>query len=308
MYYPYLRGKQFELIAIREMLKERTLKQCVVPIIEPIKASSTLKSSLQIFCDEDHGLAVIQNPQATAYESFTDDDEVTSLKQQSFFIPAVIGTTGDAINSLAKYANPQSMILLPSNVHPALDWQSSLWQQAIKVIAPDNRSLRRQARNGEVVVLEDVFEKKSRNADYAGQEDQFFSDTHVFYRQDGYTGFSDYSVIGSEYIDKGFAPRAVAIHVVYFRENEELWIRHFVSTTNDDINDVTGKFAEALNALMEWYHSDGFDHNRNDSSALTEFERMYELKQYSGLGVVKKLSIKHHLEIMGRYLTERAEQ
>lgn len=307
MYYPYLRGKQFELIALREMLKERTLKACVVPIIEPIKASSTLKISLQNFSDESHDVAVIQNPQATVYDPFADDEEVTTLKQRAFFIPAVIGTTEQVISTLTKYVNPKYMIILPSNAHPVLDWQGSLWNQAIKVIAPENRSLRRQARHGEVAVLEDAFDKESRNVDYADKEAQFFSDTHLFYKQDGYTGFSDYSVIGSEYIDKGFAPRAVAIHIVYFRENEELWIRHFVSTTNDDINDVNGKFAEALEALMEWYHSPKFDHDRNDSRALKEFEQMYEHKQYSGLGVVKKLSIKHHLEIMGRYLTERAD-
>lgn len=306
MYYPYLRGKQFELIALREMLNEHTLKSRVVPIIEPIKASSTLKSLLRSFNDENHDLAVIQNPQVAAYKPFVDDKEVISLKKESSFIPAVIGTTEQAISTLSEYDNPKSMIILPSNAHPALNWQSLVWKRAIKVIAPDNRSLRRHA-NGEVAVLEDAFDKESRNADYADRGEQFFSDTHIYYKQDGYTGFSDYSVIGSEYVDKGFAPRAVAIHIVYFRKDEELWIRHFVSKTNDDINDVPGKFAEALEALMEWYHSPDFDLERNDSRALKEFETMSKLKQYSGLGVVKKLSIKHHLEIMGRYLAERAD-
>ena len=44
MYFPYLRGKQFELIALREtteILAEHSLK--ISPLIEPVKNSSTLK-------------------------------------------------------------------------------------------------------------------------------------------------------------------------------------------------------------------------------------------------------------------------
>lgn len=302
MYYPYLRGKQYELIALREMLKEGTLPKCVVPIIEPVKASSTLKISLRIFNDESHDLAVIQNSKVVSYEPFIKNEEVESLKKRPFFIPAVIGEADRDISILAKYANTKSMIILPSAAHPALNGQSPLWNQAIKVIASDNRAMHRQVRSGDEVVLEDPFEKKLRNADYADKEDHFFSNTHIFYKQDGYAGFSNYSIIGSEFNSNGFTPKAVVIHIVYFRANEELWIRHFVSKTQDDSVDVAGKFAEALEALMEWYHSSGFDHDRNDSQALKEFEQMYKDKHYEGLGVVKKLSIKHHLEIMGRYL------
>lgn len=41
MYYPILRGRQNELLAIRELLSADKLEK-VVPIIEPVKASSTL--------------------------------------------------------------------------------------------------------------------------------------------------------------------------------------------------------------------------------------------------------------------------
>jgi len=57
---------------------------------------------------------------------------------------------------------------------------------------------------------------------------------------------------------------------------------------------------------MTWVKSSEFDHAKNDSAALRDFERMAREEVYSGLGVVKKLSIAHHLEIMGRYLEERA--
>lgn len=36
--------------------------------------------------------------------------------------------------------------------------------------------------------------------------------------------------------------------------------------------------------------------------AMKEFEDLYRREAYPGLGTVKKLSIMHHLELIGRYL------
>lgn len=42
MYYPYLRGKQFELLALREFANESANNRNIVPIIEPVKTHSTV--------------------------------------------------------------------------------------------------------------------------------------------------------------------------------------------------------------------------------------------------------------------------
>ena len=47
MYYPYLRGKQNELFAIRELLEKGLIGDCIQPIIEPIKYTTTFKNTLQ---------------------------------------------------------------------------------------------------------------------------------------------------------------------------------------------------------------------------------------------------------------------
>ena len=39
-----------------------------------------------------------------------------------------------------------------------------------------------------------------------------------------------------------------------------------------------------------------------NTEGMRQFEEMYRAQTYSGLGVVKKLSIMHHLEVMGKYL------
>ena len=101
--------------------------------------------------------------------------------------------------------------------------------------------------------------------------------------------------MGKTYNDSGFAPYAVAIHIVY-PANDELRIHHFVSDSNDDITDVAGKFGEAVEKLAKWYQSR--DKNRIDTYGMKEFEQLYATKSFPGLGVVKKLSIMHHLELM----------
>src|SRR5699024_8507353 len=101
-------------------------------------------------------------------------------------------------------------------------------------------------------LIRDAFEKQSRNADYASITDEFFSDDHLFFDTEGYSAFSDFSIIGESYIDGGFAPVAVAIHIVYFDSDRTLRIKHFVSDSNDDISDPAGKFQEALYKLIKW--------------------------------------------------------
>ncbi len=51
MYYPYLRGKQNELFAIRELLEKGLIGDCIQPIIEPIKYTTTFKKTSQ-YCGE----------------------------------------------------------------------------------------------------------------------------------------------------------------------------------------------------------------------------------------------------------------
>ena len=42
MYFPYLRGRQFELIALRELVEHQLIGKHIYPVIEPVKLSSTL--------------------------------------------------------------------------------------------------------------------------------------------------------------------------------------------------------------------------------------------------------------------------
>lgn len=166
------------------------------------------------------------------------------------------------------------------------------------MLIPDD--FRRKVRKNKVL-FEDRFDKKDRNSDYQKNDDEFFTEDHLFCYEEGFKGFGDYSIIGKDYLEAGFAPYAVAIHVVYFAKDETLRVHHFVSDSNDDIQNPAKKFYEAVSKLAKWVE----ENNVFITAGLSTFLEHYRNQTYPGLGSVKKLSLMHHLELVGRYLDER---
>lgn len=305
MYYPYLRGRQYELIALREMLEHGLLDHVIIPIIEPVKASPTLLSTLQAFIDNKKSIVVIRNPLAGSFSTEISRDEKYKEKfnffvQNDVLIPAFIVEPKSAHLLEPTIAIEQKKVMLISNSKDAIPFFKELQSKSeIKAfIIPDESSFRRNV-FGQRVLFSDRFHKKNKNASYKDEEDEFFSDDHRFYNEDGYIGFSDFSVIGDEYIESGFAPYAVAIHMVYFDSEKNLRIHHFVSDTNDDINDPAGKFSQALSKLVDFE-----DLIHCDTYGFRMFRDLYERQEYPGLGTVKKLSLMHHFELMTKYFDD----
>ena len=92
-------------------------------------------------------------------------------------------------------------------------------------------------------------------------------------------------------------PYAVAIHLTYEKNQEEIWIRHFVSDTNDDNTNIQGKFGEAALKAVEFFNKIGYS-----NKAINELAGYYRDAQYPGLGVLKKISIKSHIELINSVL------
>ena len=64
MYFPYLRGKQYELIALKELLMEGLIGEKVIPIIEPVKESTQFTKIIECFAAKKNLLGIIKNPEA----------------------------------------------------------------------------------------------------------------------------------------------------------------------------------------------------------------------------------------------------
>lgn len=302
MYLPIFRGRQFELIALRECVEQNLIGFNIIPIVEPVKATSTFTKTLDAFIQKGHEIAIIKNPivgswsKDIAKESNADvRDNMKKFENKDEIIPSFYVTKNFNIGSI-----PIDKLILICNSHENI----SEYEKVIGGSSPrynlisDKGDFRRRIRPNRII-CEDHFPKQPRNVDYVGVDDEFFSSDHLYYGEDGYKGFSDYSIIGEEYNEIGFAPYAVAIHIVYFDNEKNLRIAHFVSDSNDDISDPARKFEEAVGKLVEW--------NKNkklDTFGIKAFEDAFKNKSYPGLGVVKKYSIMHHLELISRYLDE----
>ena len=52
MYYPYLRGRQNELLGLQELLESNRLSEKVVPVIEPVRFNVTFINTLKKFIEK----------------------------------------------------------------------------------------------------------------------------------------------------------------------------------------------------------------------------------------------------------------
>ncbi len=312
MYLPYLRGRQFELIALRELVEKGLISNSVMPIIEPVKPTSTLVKTIKVFNQAEQKYALIMNPSVGDFTSLLNmkknendklvDELYEEVKSQSLTKAYIVkkGTKKllEGKSNLNEYmiVNPKrdcmnDYLEIYSNTLPAF------------TLIPEDLTFKRKAKGSKILFM-DRFDKAKRNSDYSIEEDEFFSADHLYYDGEGYNGFSDFSIVGAEYNESGFAPLAVAIHIVYFDKKNELRVRHFVSDSNDDINDPAGKFGEALEKLIDWINEE----NIQLTEGLRSFQDCYKKGKYPGLGTVKKYSIMHHLELVSNYLDVKASR
>ena len=305
MYFPFLRGRQFELLALRELLENDLIGDNIIPIIEPVRLSSSLLKTVELFNKKNHKLVFVQNPSVGAYPVSMDGD-----KQDENPLYGKLKIELDKVNVIKAYIfqdnneivvnDMQNSIAIIDSVDDINSYlEACKKEKPLYTLIPDRRSIKRNVK-GEKIILEDSFIKQKRNVDYKNNTDEFFSDWHREYIEEGYKGFSDYSIVGSEYSESGFAPKAVAIHIVYLSSEDDLRVHHFVSENNTDSKDTAGKFGEAVAKIKHWCT----EHKIQETRGLKAFYDYCDTGRYPGLGVVKKCSIMHHLELMSKRLGE----
>lgn len=317
MYFPYLRAKQFELLAIREFAQEDSEKR-IFPILEPVKKTfNSLNKALDIFVNYNLNFSIILNPKVG--DIFNDatlgghlmsnyilDNLSESIKDSENFHPAFIVLNNTSYRALSDYINEKGLdnilLIINSIGNPDdVDFQELCNDERVKFLVFEtiNRSLKRRLLNSgkNIVNLKDSFNTQKRNVDYENISDELFSEEHAFFADDSFYGFSDYTTIGRDYIEGGRLPYAVAIHLTYKKTQEQIWIKHFVSDTNDDNSNIQGKFGEAAEKAVEF-----IDRENMHYLACEELRKYYHEQSYPGLGVIKKISIKNHLELVNDIL------
>jgi hypothetical protein len=317
MYFPYLRGKQFELIALREIAGMISGSNFINPIIEPVKKkTSTYKSTISLLQKLNINFTIIINPFVGDLKEDIDyvcGNLLPSLSYKNFQIGIIIHSNTDIASISRKLEDlglsdcPIIIILESVNENYFERLEEFIKSHVVKFILagsnvrnrrPIMRSLRKVG--GNLISLSDPYNKQNRNKDYAFDEDEFFSEEHLYFEEEGFKGYSDLLTVGQEYSDKGYSPYAVAIHLTYSSNDEIFRIHHFVSDSNEDTSDVAGKFAEALEKLIPF-----IDNNEMYTNACNEFRKLNNEAKYPGLGTVKKLSIFNHIELVFNHFSLR---
>ncbi len=311
-YYPYFRGKQFELIAIRECATPSLVKS-FVPIIEPVRETLRgLEKSLEAVRDA-HGKAIlIVNPFYGDHSG--DSDSISNMIGTNYddceFISAGIllrndTTTEDALRLAEAHRDHRPTLVHagftePRKLAEALQEHTDL-TKAQHVFIEEHAQLlyRKHFKDATRILLRDGF-RRQRNADYPPVEK--FSELHLTYDDMVMDGFGDFLIVGDDYSEGGGPAYAVAIHLTFIKHDAEdvMYIHHFVSDSNDTPTDPAGKFAEALQKLTETL--DSGTSMLYETSAIEEFRKLHRKGHFPGLGYVKKLSMKHHIETVARHL------
>jgi hypothetical protein len=307
MYHPYFRGKQFELITIRETAKLLATSK-FVPIIEPVReALHGLERALTAICEAKGNAVVIVNP----YHGDHADDggSISEMLSKSF-----LGKGGISAGILLKEGMDVAAALACYNKHK--DHNPTLVHAGF----PDGKALaekltlgstrhvfferfcgklyRKHFKGSERVLLRDGF-RRGRNADYPPVEE--FSDLHITFEEEDMDGFGDFLTVGDDYSESGGPAYAVAIHLTFIDPDKDdvMYIYHFVSTDKDTPTDPAGKFAQALKKLIDKLNSG--NSKLFEGEAIKELKQLYAKGHFPGLGSLKKLSMIHHIETLAEF-------
>lgn len=311
MYHPYFRGKQFELIAIREAA-DLMAKSGFVPIIEPVKETlNGLGRTLKTICDVGGKAIVIINPCHGDHSE--DGANISALLHEGFSAEKGI-TAGillkedmEAASALDFYE--QHINFEPTFVHAGFT-EARLLADALGKELSNSKHIffekycgklyRKHFKGSARILLRDGFQRR-RNADHPLVEE--FSDLHITYDEEDMDGFGDFLIVGDEYTEGGGPAYAVAIHLTFIDPDKDnvMYINHFVSTTNDTPTDPAGKFGQALDKLID--QLDSGSSKLIESGALKEFKELHSKGHFPGLGHVKKLSMKHHIETLADFFS-----
>lgn len=314
MYFPFFYGRQSEFFALRGMLNDPRPAHLLLPIIEPVRSNpSSLLTCLKAFDKSQRMVAVIVNPDK--YELKRPED-ISSWQKvvlpETDQLPHVLPTykcssttTAAKIDGFLKRFSDREVAFAyasPSLTNPEISALGGNQNVRFHIVLNGKMSTAHQALLpvSKLVDIRDDFNKLDRNADYDG--DEFFTDRHMTFPKN-YTGYGDYTCIGSEFKPGGGQPGAVAIHAIYKHSSGEIWMEHFVSDykkiTEGDVED---KFNQAATKLTNAVKARPFEFGSN--LALDEYAKYVTPPPHCpGLRVNKTLQIHHHICLMLDVLT-----
>lgn len=309
MYFPYMRGKQYELAALKEVA-HKLRNDKVQPIIEPVKDNITpLCNAINTLNDVGINPHIIINPEVGDLANDSADYLYNLINQETVsFIPCVrlhnqnISYVDTLLNQFISNGIVFSLYIqediqtnvsaYTSNASANIIFDQSRYSHTFSNSLPNS------------VIISSAFPAERRNADYSTHP-QFFSDAHLTYNAplvQNQIGFGDYLTIDNAWSTAGGPAFVIAVHITYIENiNSNMYVKHCISRSNpDDQSNPAGKFQEALSSMMQFANqTPSLDQN---TLGFQEYINIYNRSSYHALGVPKKLSMMHHIETISNYL------
>ncbi|MHC5216331.1 sce7725 family protein [Enterococcus sp. LJL128] len=283
MYYPYFRGKQFDLLALTALLENDLLSRKILPIIEPVKNSNALKKFIALAQQKNYLFYLIQNPLSG---DFLTEEGLRQLQAASSEKALIIEQPIETIEVV-----PPLLI-----VHEAQPVMSSDWQEGrYKVVVPEEFRLLNKVQ-GEKILSQDGFTRLPKTVFYQECPDELFSTTHLTFHKKGFLGFSDFSIDSRIYYEHSYPSKILSLHLVYFEQNI-LRIHHFLSS--EEAPSQKEKFFELMEEVTRWLT---ILCGSQVTAGLQLLLKAAAENKFPGMGVMRKAAVMHHMELMSRYL------
>lgn len=305
MYYPYLRSKQNEMLALRAMAESRDYCAHISPVIEPIRdLSSTMLTAMDRMDEAGVPYAVVLNS-SYSENTFTQEELLAKISDKRF-VPAFLcdGDVSTVTAQVVALAVDSVMLIFKNSIDSENEALNALFEKRCVTIVVGNmgRSVKKRLKSlGKNVVTfnTDAFRSVTSNASYADCIDEKYTEEHAFYEEDNFDGFADFCVLPKELASGGMTPTTLAIHLTYKRNQEEIWVRHFLSDTRMGRENIQKKFEEAAKHVRTFFL------DKVHTKAVDEILECLSSGHYPGLGALKKYSIMNHLELVNRILEEQ---
>jgi len=307
MYYPYFRGKQYDLIVIREC-SNLMAEAGFVPIVEPVKESlNGLVRTIDAVLESGGEIALIVNP---AHGDLARNPEViVELLDEQYehnanvFAGILLNENSDLdeVETLLERLGQRKILFIHagfSDGRGIANLSRDVDCAHVFIDGYNGRLYQRNFNGSDKILVKDGFEKR---ANRLHPPVEFFSDLHITFEDEGGNGFGDFLMVGDEYSESGGPAYAVAIHLTFIDNDQDdgMYIHHFKSDRFETPTDPAGKFAEALQKLID--EASRADTKIFHSRAVDEFADLHRRGHFPGLGYVKKLSMQHHIEVIADY-------
>lgn len=306
MYFPYLRGKQFEIEALLET--PASVYRNTLPIIEPVNIPR--RKFYLALANKQIPFILIMNPfhpvstrlSTSAIQGMIDSELTSHNSLKLGFIIDTRFNISELNLFLASNPTKGKSIIFRYNPLPAdlTSILSAITSNLIDYIIFDElkTSISTQAIfsvHPKRILLTDGFQRQNKNADYplASAFDSYFGT----WRTNGWYGIGDFSTIGDQFSLGGGQVYVVTLHVSVLN-NSGLEVHHFSSTFNSTIKGFSAqKFAEANNLLVNSPITISLS-----SNGLDIYRDLHNRGHNPQLGVAKKASIIHHTELMSNII------